>query len=105
MNSSSMVTLLGLRAFGLNACKTSMGAMEVRDQYEILEKWNGNQRGNNMISTGISGNARQDTMPNSASRNRVNTLAPAAPPRARIASRARRMWSASGESPIILSAK
>ena len=58
-----------------------------------------------MISTGIIGTARHDTTPNSASRIRVNTFTVSAPPFARIASRARTMWSASGESPIIFSAK
>ena len=96
---------LGLRAFGLSACKTSSGTIKVRDQYETLERWNGNHRGSNMISTGITGTVRQGSTPKSASRNRVKTLLSAAPPRARIASRARRMWSACGESPIILSAK
>ena len=79
--------------------------MTVRLQYEILSRWNGNHRGSSMISTGITGTARHGMMPNCASRSRVNTFERDAPPRCRIASRARRMWSASGDSPIILSAK
>ena len=35
--------------------------MTVRAQYEILSRWNGNQRGSSMISTGITGTARQGT--------------------------------------------
>jgi hypothetical protein len=58
-----------------------------------------------MISTGITGTARQGTNPNKASIIRVNTLECEAPPRARIASRARTMCGASTASPIILSAK
>ena len=42
-----------------------------------------------MISTGITGAARHGTTPYSASNARVKTLLPAAPPRARMASRAR----------------
>ena len=49
-----------------------------------------------MISTGITGTARQGTWPNSASVMRLNTLQRAAPPRARIASRARAMCGAVG---------
>ena len=58
-----------------------------------------------MISIGIAGTARQGMKPNSASMILVKTLARAAPPRERIASRARAMCGASTESPIILSAK
>ena len=53
--------------------------------------WNGNHFGSSMISTGITGTARHVTKPNSASMKRVNTFEAAAPPRARIAARARRM--------------
>ena len=49
--------------------------------------------------------ARQVSTPKNASRKRVNTLTLAAPPRERIASRARTMCGASMESPIIFSAK
>ena len=49
--------------------------------------WNGNQRGKSMISTGITGTARQGSWSNSARAIRVNTLQVAAPPRANIASR------------------
>ena len=79
--------------------------MTVRLQYEILSRWNGNHFGNSMISIGITGTARQGTKPNKASMMRVNTLERAAPPRARMASRARAMCGASTGSPIILSAK
>ena len=41
--------------------------MTVRLQYEILSRWNGNQRGSSMISTGITGTALQGMTPNSAS--------------------------------------
>ncbi len=104
-NSSSMVTPLGLRALAFFTCSTKSGTMTVRLQYEILSRWIGNQRGSSMISTGITGTALQGMNPNSASISRVNTLARAAPPRDRIASRARAMCGASTESPIILSAK
>ncbi len=57
-NSSSMVTPLGLRALAFFACSTKSGTMTVRLQYEILSRWNGNQRGSSMISTGITGTAR-----------------------------------------------
>ena len=79
--------------------------MTVRLQYEILSRWNGNQRGSSMISTGITGTARHEMNPNSASITRVNTFDRAAPPRARIASRARCICGASVGSPIVLSAK
>ena len=58
-----------------------------------------------MISTGMTGTARQGMNPYSASISRVNTFARDAPPRERIASRARTMCGASTASPIILSAK
>ncbi len=104
-NSSSIRTPFALRARGFFAIITSSGTMTVRLQYEILSRWNGNQFGSSMISTGITGTARHGTKPNSASMMRVKTFARAAPPRASIASRARRMCGASMESPIILSAK
>ena len=96
---------LGLRALGLSACSTNSGTMTVRLQYEILSRWNGNHFGSSMISTGMTGTARQGMNPNSASISRVNTFARDAPPRERMASRARTMWAASTGSPIILSAK
>ena len=58
-----------------------------------------------MISTGITGTARHGTSPNSASMMRVKTLQRRAPPRARIASRARAMCGASTGSPAAFSAK
>jgi hypothetical protein len=58
-----------------------------------------------MISTGITGTARQEMKPNSASISRVKTFERAAPPRERMASRARTIWAASTESPIIFRAK
>ena len=58
-----------------------------------------------MISTGITGTARQGTMPKKASVVLVKTLTLTAPPAARIASRARTMCGASTESPAALSAK
>ena len=63
--------------------------MTVRLQYEILSRWNGNHFGSSMISTGITGTARHGTKPNNANIRRVNTLERDAPPRERIASRAR----------------
>ncbi len=104
-NSSSIRTRRGLRATGRFAFSTSNGTITVRAQYDTFDRWNGNHCGNSMISTGIIGTARHDTTPNNASRIRVNTFTASAPPFARIASRARTMCSASGESPIILSAK
>src|SRR5262249_60013261 len=62
-NSSVMLTPLALRARGLFANSTSSGTITVRLQYEILSRWNGNHFGNSMISTGITGTARQGTMP------------------------------------------
>ena len=100
-----MRTAFALRATGRFAIRTRSGTITVRLQYEILSRWNGNHFGNSMISTGIIGTARHGMNPNKASMMRVNTFARSAPPRARNASRARRMWSASTGSPIILSAK
>ena len=85
-----------------SAISTSIGTMTVRLQYEILSRWNGNHRGSSMISTGIAGTARQGMKPNSASITLANTLARAAPPRARMASRARAICGASIGSPIDL---
>ena len=61
--SSLILTPLALRARGFFAIRTSSGTITVRLQYEILSRWNGNQRGNSMISTGIAGTARHGTMP------------------------------------------
>ena len=58
-----------------------------------------------MISVGMIGTARHGMKPYSASISLVKTLAPAAPPRALISCRARNMWGASTDSPIIFSAK
>ena len=58
-----------------------------------------------MISTGSTGTLRQVITPNIASMKRVKTLLWTAPPRERIASRARTICGASTESPIIFSAK
>ena len=58
-----------------------------------------------MISTGMTGTARHGTSPNSASRMRVKTLQRRAPPRARIAARARAICGASIGSPAAFSAK
>ena len=85
----SMRMPFALRARGFFTISTSNGTMTVRLQYEILSRWNGNQRGSNTTSTGITGTARHGMNPNSASMMRVNTLARSAPPRARTASRAR----------------
>ena len=79
--------------------------MTVRLQYEILSRWKGNHFGSSMISTGMTGTARQEMKPNSASISRVNTFERDAPPRERMAARARAICGASMESPIILSAK
>ena len=70
--------------------------MTVRAQYDTLSRWNGNQRGSSMISTGITGTLFQVRTPYSESSTRVNTLTFTAPPRASTASRARRMCGASG---------
>ena len=75
----------GLRARGFFAISTSSGTITVRDQYDTLVRWNGNQRGSSMISTGITGTAFQPSSPKSANWMRVKTLALAAPPAARIA--------------------
>ncbi len=74
-----------MRARGFFAISTSSGAITVRDQYDTLVRWNGNQRGSSMISTGITGTACHGSSPKSASWMRVKTLACAAPPAARIA--------------------
>ncbi len=103
-NSSCTCTPRGLRATGRSAISTSSGTITVRDQYDTLDRWNGNHSGRCMISSGITGTARHGTWPNSASWARVNTLVRSAPPAARIACRARTMCGASGESPIALSA-
>ncbi len=58
-----------------------------------------------MISIGSTGTLRQVSCPKNVSRKRVNTFTFAAPPRARIASRARFMCGASMSWPIIFSAK
>ncbi len=62
-NSSLTVTPFGLRARGFFAISTRSGTITVRLQYEILSRWNGNQSGSSMISTGIAGTARHGTMP------------------------------------------
>ncbi len=66
--------------------------------------WKGENFGSNSASTRITGTARQGTCSNSASAMRVKTLALAAPPRDRMASRARTMCGASGSSPASFSA-
>ncbi len=104
-NSSGTCTPRGLRARGFSAISTVSGTITVRDQYDTLSRWNGNQRGSSTSSTGITGTARHGTSPYSASCARVNTLLRSAPPAARIASRARRMCAAPGSSPSIFSAK
>ncbi|MCY1227642.1 hypothetical protein D9M72_399230 [compost metagenome] len=77
----------------------------MRAQYETLDRWNGNQRGSSMISTGIIGTADHGITPYSASSVRVNTLLASAPPMAWMAWRARAMCGACGSSPAIFSAK
>src|SRR6516162_3354493 len=62
-NSSSILTPRGLRALGFNAWSTSRGTIVVRAQYEILDKWNGNQVGSSMISTGIAGTLLHPRIP------------------------------------------
>jgi hypothetical protein len=94
----------GLSALGLRLIKIRSGAITVRDQYETFDRWKGDQRGSSMISTGITGTARQGTWPNSASAERVKTLARAAPPRASTAPRARTICGASGSSPTSFNA-
>ncbi len=90
----------GLRARGRSAANTKSGTTTVRDQYETLSRWNGNQRGKCISSMGMMGTARHGICPNSASAKRVNTLALAAPPSRRTQARARAMCGASTESPI-----
>ncbi len=67
--------------------------------------WNGDHIGSSMISTGSTGTLFQLSTPNMARVKRVKTLLLMAPPRARIASRARTICGALTSSPIILSAK
>ncbi len=62
-NSSLMPIPFGLRAHGFFAISTKSGTITVRLQYEILSRWNGNHFGSSMISTGITGTARQGIMP------------------------------------------
>jgi hypothetical protein len=100
-----MPTPPGFLARGFSAASTISGTIVVRAQYEILLRWNGDHIGSNMISTGSTGTLRQVVMPNSVSMKRVKTLLLAAPPRERIASRARAICGASTESPIIFNAK
>ncbi len=100
-----MCTPRRLRARGRSAISTTSGTITVRDQYDTLSRWNGNQCGSSTSSTGMHGTACQGTSPYSASCARVNTLVRSAPPAARMACRARAMCGASGESPIIFSAK
>ncbi len=87
------------------ACSTRSGTITVRAQYDIFDRWIGNQRGRRISSTGMVGMLRHAAWPNSASWKRVNTLAAAAPPCARIASRARAMCGAPMSSPIIFRVK
>ena len=68
-------------------------------------RWNGDHIGSSMISTGSTGTLFHDNTPNIDSMKRVKTLLWMAPPRKRMASRARTMCAASTLSPIILSAK
>ena len=95
-NSSSMRDARGLRARGFSAISTSSGTITVRDQYDILSRWNGNHCGSSMISTGITGTARHGTCRTAPAGTRVNTLVRSAPPargspRARGACAARRV--------------
>ena len=101
--SSSIDTPSGFTAFGFIAMTTSKGTRVQRAQNEILNRWNGNHRGACMISTGITGTARQGITPNSARKILVKTLTWTAPPAARIASRAFAMYGASGLSPAAFS--
>ena len=48
----------GLRARLRNAASTSSGTMTVRAQYDMRDRWIGNQRGSRMISTGMVGGAQ-----------------------------------------------
>ena len=105
VNNSPIVTPRGLRAVGRSAISTRSGTRTVRDQYDTLSIWNGNQPGSSMISTGMTGTARHGTSPHSASMIRVNTFDWRAPPRARINSRARAICGASTGSPAAFSAK
>ena len=51
------------RRLAPDACKTSSGTSTVRAQYDTFERWNGNQRGSSIISTGISGTLPHSKMP------------------------------------------
>ncbi len=68
-------------------------------------RWNGDHIGSSMISIGSTGTLRQVVTPYIASMKRVKTLLWIAPPRERIASRARVICGASMGWPIIFSAK
>ncbi len=104
-NSSSMPTPSGLRACGFIAISTSSGTITVRAQYDILDRWNGNQRGSSMISTGITGTARHghdaEQRQQDAREHVALDRAAAREDRLARASCAARRW----QSPIILSAK
>ena len=43
----------GFFASGLRVQRMNSGTITVRDQYDTLSRWNGNQRGSSMISTGM----------------------------------------------------
>ena len=105
-NSSSICTPRGLFAFGLSACSTSSGTITVRAQYEILSRWNGNQLGSSMISTGITGTLRQrDHAVERQQRAREHVGLRRAAAREDRLARAPHVIGASMSSPIILSAK
>ena len=104
-NSSAILIFFGFSACGFSVIKTRSGTKTVRDQYETLPRWNGNQLGSKVISTGITGTARHGTCPKSAKVIRVKTFALAAPPFSKMAARALTICGASGESPASLSAK
>ena len=61
--------------------------------------WKGNHRGRSTISGGMKGTARQGTWPKMARVMRVKTLLRAAPPAARIRSRAMAILGFEGSSP------
>jgi hypothetical protein len=95
----------GFFASGFFAASTSSGTITVRAQYDIFDRWIGNQRGKRISSTGTVGTFFHEVWPYSANRMRVKTLALSAPPRLRTASRACFMCGALGSSPIIFNAK
>ncbi len=62
-NSSGTWMPRGLRATGFFAASTSSGTITVRAQYDIFDRWIGNQRGRRINSTGTVGTFAHDVSP------------------------------------------